>query len=202
MKNNKLEDLANFAKSLKEEKPVISNSQVRIPVQNPKRYANPLVKSAGRGGVQFNFGHLTGCALADNATAILNRHADPIQAETVRQQRQDINKAFGDYIEVGEDQWQNRMVMRDGSPMEQWTKQLGSSTDNTIKSLYEKGELDCSEVGMPSVGPAIRNVYNKSEITMGSEVIKATSETDAELIKLMNSQGLDESNGHSEECID
>lgn len=165
------------------------------PKPQPRRL-HSMIKAAGPGGIQFDFGSTTGNPIADNATRMLNQFADSTQASISSMQQQEIGQAFMQYIAKGE-----RAFTPQGAIPDAWTKQLSGSTDEAIKALYERGELDCSEDGsLKSVGPAFRNHFNESQIQMGGELVKATSETDAALIEMMKHQGMDD--GNTEECID
>ena len=60
---------------------------------------------------------------------------------------------------------------------------LGKSFDQQVQDEYDQGKLY-----QDRSAPAVKNDFNKTEITLGGQVIKATSETDAALIKMMQSQ--------------
>jgi hypothetical protein len=148
-----------------------------------------MVKSSGPGGIQFDFGPMTGNPIADNATLLLNRFGDQTQADIAAGQRNEIAQAFGNFISKGE------QYSPFGAIPEAWTKQIAGSCDEAIKGMFERGELDCSEDGsVKSVGPALRNRFNQNSIQLGGELVKATSETDAALIEMMKHQGLDDGN--------
>jgi hypothetical protein len=145
-----------------------------------------LIKSIGPGGIQFDFGLMTGNPIADRATAFLNRFADPVQAEIVAGQATEISNAFSRYISKGESN-----AFQSAIP-DEWTKQLRGGTDEAIKKMYEQGKFDESQ-------PALKNNFNRSEISLGGSLVKATSETDAALIEMMK-QGMRD--GDSEEYTD
>jgi len=156
---------------------------------SPRRTSHSMVKSCGPGGIQFDFGPMTGNPIADNATRILNQCCDQTQADIAAGQRNEIGQAFGNFISKGE---QHSPF---GAIPEAWTKQMAGSCDEAIKGMFERGELDCSEDGsVKSVGPALRNRFNQNQIQLGGELVKATSETDAALIEMMKHQGLDDGN--------
>jgi hypothetical protein len=209
MKNSGLDVLEELAKSItkagekdSKEEGMLQNlmnhhrTEMHSVHKSQPRRLHSMIKAAGPGGIQFDFGMMTGNPIADNATRMLNQFADSTQASISSMQQQEIGQAFMDYIAKGD-----RAFVPQGAIPDAWTKQLSGSTDEAIKAMHERGELDCSEDGsMKSVGPAFRNRFNESQITMGGELVKATSETDAALIEMMKHQGMDD--GNTEECID
>jgi hypothetical protein len=191
MKNKDLDFLEELAKSVKEGS--ARPKRIEVSARPPRR--SSIIKSSGPGGVQFDFGMYTGNAIADNATMLLNRFADSTQSQIAASQRSEIVAAFDRFIEKGE----QRFVPSGMIPAE-WTKQIAGSTDDAIKAMHERGELNCSEDGsVNSVGPAFLNRHNATEINVGGELVKATSETDAAIIEMMKHQGFDD--GDTEECF-
>ena len=191
MKNKDLDFLDELAKSVSSRlaSPKILKSSVR-----PTR-RNSIVKSSGPGGIQFDFGMYTGNAIADNATMLLNRFGDATQSQIAASQRNEISASFDRFIEKGEQRF-----VPSGMIPDEWTKQIAGSADDAIKAMHERGELNCSDDGsVNSVGPAVINRHNSTEISMGGELVKATSETDAAIIEMMKHQGFDD--GDTEECF-
>jgi hypothetical protein len=134
-----------------------------------------FIKS-GPGGVQFDFGAMTGNPVADKATFYLNQFADPMQEQIASMQAGEITEAFGRHIEKGD------VYAHDPSYF--WNKQFSGSTDAAIKEMFEKGQLQDN-------GPALCNSFNDKTLSLDGQVIKATSETDAALIEMMK-QGLND----------
>jgi len=135
-----------------------------------------VVKAAGPGGVQFDFGPMTGNPVADRTTLLLNQFIDPVQEQTAKDQRREISKAFTDYIHMGEAAWNAKSGSQSG--MAEWNQVLSKSTDETIKAMHAAGQLEAD-------GPALINKHNETQIQVGGELVKATSETDAALIEMM-----------------
>ncbi|NBW98992.1 hypothetical protein EBR03_05420 [bacterium] len=140
-----------------------------------------FVRSMGKGGIVFNFGTKTGNIFADKATELLTQNADPIQQATVQNQDQAYQKALDSYVQTG----QATFEMQTSNE-----KTLEKGFDQQVKEAYENGTL----YDDPSK-PAVQNEYNKAQLKMNGEVIKATSETDAALIEMMQSQSDTENDG-------
>jgi hypothetical protein len=139
-----------------------------------------FVKSVGPGGMVFDFGGLTGNPLADRATALLQQHADPIQEANAQYQKNAYDKAVNDYTVKGDTEY-----MKTASPFgnvdQDWQDQLNKPMDQQVKEAFEKGMFEKDS-------PAVKNDFNKTEIQMGGQTIKATSETDAALIEMMKAE--------------
>jgi hypothetical protein len=146
-----------------------------------KKKASPFIKSQGPGGIVFDFGFKTGNALADHATALLNQNADPVQSANANYTANSYNKALESYVNKGEQAYMQEATPY-GNVDEAWSKQLNTPMDVQVKEAFEKGQLvdDNSR-------PAVINNFNKTEMTLGGQIIKATSETDAALIEMMRS---------------
>ena len=148
-----------------------------------------FIKAAGQGGIVFDFGPLTGNPLADNATALLNRHADHIQSENARYQQNAYDAALDSYVKKGDAEY-TKHTTPFGNVDKEWSNQLNKPMDQQVAEAFAKGEL--AEDG----GPAVKNQFNKTEISLGGQVIKATSPTDAALIEMMNAEAkLEKSDG-------
>lgn len=148
---------------------------------------NKFIKSVGMGGMVFDFGHLTGNPVADNATALLNQFADPIQASNAQYQQNAYDEAIVDYTKKGDAAYNSTTTMF-GNVDKGWGSQLNKPMDQQVQEAYDKGLLD--EKG----GPAVINKFNKSEIKLGGIDIKATSETDAALIEMMKAEQANQRN--------
>ena len=139
----------------------------------------PFLKAVGPGGFMFDFGPLTGNPLADNATKILNENADPIQQSNANYNQTSFGKALTEYVTKGEHEYMKTATPY-GNIDDQWSKQLNTPMDKQVKEAFEKGQLVDD-----NTKPAVINDFNKTEMTLGGQVIKATSETDAALIEMM-----------------
>lgn len=144
-----------------------------------------FIKSAGPGGLMFDFGGVTGNPIADRATALLNQHSDPVQAANAAYVQESYQKALGDFVTKGEQEYAQTAtpfghVQKDNARM------LDKSFDQQVEEAFKKGELD----NQPGT-PAVKNEFNKTEMKLGGQVVKATSETDAALIEMMKAQGVD-----------
>jgi len=139
----------------------------------------PFLKSVGPGGMVFDFGSKTGNPLADNATMLLQENSDPVQTANAMYNANSYNRALKDYVEKGETAYMQEATPY-GNIDKDWSKQLNTPMDVQVKEAFEKGQLvdDNSK-------PAVVNSFNKTEMTLGGQVIKATSETDAALIEMM-----------------
>jgi hypothetical protein len=149
------------------------------------------IKSIGKGGMVFDFGPLTGNPIADNATALLNAHGDSVQMNNAKYQATEYQKAIESYVEKGDAAYAGETT-----PFGHIKSELLDKTmDQQVAEEFAKGKLD-------SNGPAVVNHHNEKQMTVGSEIIKATSETDAALIEMMKAQGMDLSSMSSVGAID
>jgi hypothetical protein len=148
-----------------------------------------FIKSEGPGGIVFDFGHLTGNRIADEATALLNQFGDPVQMAAAQYQDSSYKKALVDFTTKGEMAYAGETTPF-GNINKDNAKMLGKSFDQQVQEDYDNGKLyqDRSQ-------PAVKNDFNKTEITLGGQVIKATSETDAALIKMMMEQQAPQGDG-------
>lgn len=142
-----------------------------------------FIKAMGPGGVIFDFGGTTGNAIADRATALLNECADPVQANNAKYTATSYQKALNEYVNKGDAAYAQQASMF-GNIDKNWGDQLNKPMDQQVKEAFEKGELDNAD---PSA-PAIKNQFNQTELNLGGQVIKATSETDAAIIEMMKAQ--------------
>jgi hypothetical protein len=183
-----LEDLANRLR--KGEWPA---SPAGRPQQRPTRPVQQAVapssflKSAGPGGLVFDFGDATGNPIADNFTTILNRFCDPTQESIVRMQRQQFAKAQADYVASG-------VQPEEGGEGAQaaWNTQLSKSFDEQTAEAIRKGEIPVApgvpgESSRPAPGRVVKGNFNETTMQLGGEQLVAQSETDAAVIEMMKS---------------
>jgi hypothetical protein len=140
-----------------------------------------FVKAEGIGGMVFDFGHLTGNAIADNATAILNAHSDPVQVGNAGYQAKSHSDALVNYAMKGEAHTRETSMF--GNIDKGWSNQLNKPMDQQVKEMYENEQV----MNDPAT-PAVRNQFNETTLKVGGDVIKATSETDAAVLEMMRSQ--------------
>lgn len=141
------------------------------------------VRSAGVGGIVFDFGPLTGNPIADNATALLNAHGDTVQMNNAKYQASEYNKAIDSYVEKGDAAYSSS-----NSPFSNLSgaADLDKPMDQQVAEAFAKGLLDNDKST-----PAVKNHHNEKQMSVGGEIVKATSETDAALIEMMKAQGMD-----------
>jgi hypothetical protein len=153
------------------------------PAVNPAQKSFQFIKSVGKGGMVFDFGPKTGNPVADHATMMINQHGDPTQMQIAKYQADSYDKAIGEYVNKGEQTYM-KQPSTFGDVNDGWKNQLEKPMDQQVKEAFAKGELDNAD---PSA-PAVKNDYNKTELKLGGQIIKATSETDAALINMMKAQ--------------
>jgi len=176
---SELDEVVEAAKSFK---PAPAPARAAAPA--PKR--NGFVKAQGPGGIVFDFGPITGNKFADFGTELL-RGGDPIQENIANEQAAAYDKALTNFVTKGRADAVAPVPF--GNVDNGWKDQLDKSMDQQVVEAYKSGALEEKTVVAPSQ-------YNKTEITLGGEVIKATSETDAALIELMlKSQAAPEAGG-------
>jgi len=147
---------------------------------------NSFIKAEGPGGIVFDFGPLTGNKFADFGTELL-RGGDPVQESIATEQQNAYDKALTNFVTKGRADAVAPVPF--GNVDTGWKDQLDKSMDQQVVEAYKSGALEEKTAVAPSQ-------YNKTEITLGGEVIKATSETDAALIELMlKSQAAPEAGG-------
>jgi len=122
-------------------------------------YYKSMIRKSGPGGVIFDFGNVTGNPIADNFTSLLNQHAEPGQVAITNFQNKQLNKSLSQYVEQGEAAYGINMMR--GKPDEYADK----STDDIIRAMAAKGELDCSESGS-GPGIRVRGDFNKSTMKL------------------------------------
>jgi hypothetical protein len=185
------------------------NSQPRQPQRQVVRKSEPrphvvrqngIIVKSGPGGLQFDFGNTTGNPHADRATAMLNHFPDPMQQQIARDQASEINKAFSDYVALGEHAYNAKIGQMDlHQKHAEANKELSKSTDQVIKEMHERGELTCEEQQQsPNASLPMSKSYD-AEINVGGELTKATSETDQAVIEMMKSSGFGKEEGADEQ---
>lgn len=147
-------------------------------------YKKSFIKSAGHGGIVFDFGHLTGNPIADNATMLLNQFADPIQSQTATYQRESYNDAIVEYTRKG-DAGYTKEKTPFGNVEKGWGDQLNKPMDQQVKEAFEAGAL--SEGG----GSQPASKFGETKMNLGGSMIKAMSETDAAVIEMMKASGME-----------
>ena len=142
-----------------------------------------FIKSSGPGGVIMDFGHVTGNPIADRGTLLLNQNYDPQQNQIAKGQKEAYEKALTGYVEKGVEQQVPGMV--DG----EWNRQLNTPIDEQMKKAHEAGALDTNP-NQTMANSNHQQMFDKSkfaqtQINVGGEVVKATSETDIAMINMM-----------------
>jgi hypothetical protein len=150
-------------------------------IGNPKKAKKSFVKAEGVGGMVFDFGHLTGNAIADNATALINRHGDPVQSGNASYQKKSYDDALVNFAQKGEAHTRETSMF--GNIDKGWSNQLNKPMDQQVKEMYEN-----EKIANDPETPAVRNQFNNTTLNVGGDVIKATSETDAAVLEMMRSQ--------------
>jgi len=181
--------LADLVGRLRKSTPAsVSRPQRAAPVSAGPAPAS-FLKSAGPGGLVFDFGPLTGNPMADNFTIVLNRFSEPVQESIARQQRQQFSKAMGDYVASGVDARESGV-----SAHEEWNKSLSKSFDEQTAEAICSGDvtIESGVPGVPSASPPprgsmIKGQFNQTTMKLGGEQIVAQSETDAAVIEMMKS---------------
>jgi len=159
-----------------------SNDLGRVENPNPHYKSMPFVKSAGPGGVVFDFGPMTGNPVADKATVLLSRHADPTQMQIAKDQQRAYNHSLNNFVKSGHTEEEAGVS---AGVHEGWQKSMSMPMDKQVEEAFKSGALDNKT--SPST-PAVKNDFNKTELQLGGEVIKATSPTDAALIEMMKAE--------------
>lgn len=202
-------DVMKARAALEPERPRSRNAQVMdfyargVPTdaQRANGYTPPprvgsFVKSAGPGGIVFDFGFLTGNPCADNATAMLNQFADPVQVSIAKSQAESISRAFVDYSHLGEHAYREKMDMgsaiadqtnngRSEGVHPGWDQQLNKSLDQQVVEMVKREGIGADP------GQGLTGDFNKSTMVVNGERIVGQSETDAAVIEMMKSMGAD-----------
>jgi len=179
--------LSDLAKACSENKSVPKETRHTYIRRGDKTYKQKplpnMVKAMGPGGIVFDFGYWTGNHHADSFTRLLNLHSDPQQSEIAKGQAGEHERMLTEYVAKGEHQFTSEKQTNGEGVHREWSKQFDTSTDEAIKGMAERGELECNGSG----GPAVQNKYNETQMSVGSEIVKATSETDQAVIEMMKS---------------
>lgn len=186
-----LQDLVNdLRKSQSPAQPQQRPAQQQQRLMQRPRF-NGATVTKGEGGVRFDFGFWTGNPMADNATLLLSRHADPVQAQIANYQRDSVNKAINAHIRTGiapEAQQQEGMHA-------DWNEQFSKSLDQQVVESIKNGSMKVEGAisGASDPGQSIMGEFNKAQVRLGNEVVVGQSETDAAVIEMM--KGMLESGG-------
>ena len=155
----------------------------------------PGVVKSGPGGVIFDFGPSSGHWYVDRYNALLQGSAENSQLSIAKAQKAEIDQALGKFVELGEQKFQ-RLAGESSSGIsnhEGWNDQLSKSTDQLVVEAFNKGAL---ENGHPKASEApagstpTNQEFSKSNLQIQGETVAATSETDAALIEMMKSGGM------------
>ena len=195
-KSDSLDDLVDLVKDYKVKKandpkpPVVKTGIIN-------KTANPFVKAAGKGGVLFDFGNITGNPVADNYNSILKDNTDPTQESIREGQIEEYDQALREYVSKGNEKYSqdHNIVEPDGVNVAE--SGAGSS------GLIDKAEtID------------YREQFHGTALNIGGENVKAQSETDAYVLKqhehlfksdmniVGNDQIIDASSGGSSVVLD
>ena len=187
-----------FGKSILDEVVDLVKSGHTLPKSTPVRKSAPVNKGAhviarGPGGVQFEFGMITGNPIADRGTAILNECQDPTQAGIAKGQRQAYKRALGEWCEKGAP-----MEGQTGQVNSEWADQFNTPVDEQMKKAQAAGALNENPYQSAPAGDGgtfENNRFSDTEIVVGGKVVKATSETDVAMIKAMQGNITAQSHG-------
>ena len=133
--------------------------------QRPKNTGDGrYVQKSGVGGIIMNFGHSSGNQFVDNWNNILQKNSDHTQAQTATYQRDSFQKALGDYVDLGEHEYAQKMRIEE--------QQQG-----------EKNHIAHEE---------IKKAYEHTRINVGGKSIVATSETDKAIMEMFANNQLED----------
>lgn len=113
---------------------------------------NSFVKAMGPGGVQFDFGNVTGNPIADTYNSIFQNNIDPTQAQIAEYQAVGYDKAVKNFIEKGE--------------------------TTHIREYSQEEDVGKSELTPNQVPVDYRKQFHETTVNIGGEIVKAQSETD------------------------
>lgn len=139
-----------------------------------------FIKSAGQGGIVFDFGPLTGNPVADRATALLNEFADPIQTNNANYQRESYNEAIVEYTKKGEAGFGGTKTMF-GNIEKGWADQLNKPMDQQVKEAFDAGQLN-------DTGFQANSKFAGTQANVGGTMVKAMSETDAAVLEMFKAE--------------
>lgn len=179
-----LQDLVNDIQKSRSKPTIVKRVTQRPSVRTPTQITGQgFVKARGPGGILFDFGRSTGNPHADIPSALLQKFADPTQLQIAEDQAAEIDKAFVDYVNLGQEEYEKRVGIADatvGQLHQAWNKQLSKSFDQQtaeyVKAYGLKDEGD---------GKFVKGDFNKSQVRVGKEDAVAQSETDAAVVEMM-----------------
>lgn len=126
-----------------------------------------FVRASGPGGVVFDFGPVTGNPIADHTNALFRTMSDPVQVAQAQANTVAYQKALNSFVQLGEAKYSSMAQEAPAAPQEQKYFEAETSTKTVDSSNF-----------------------HKSQISVGSELVQATSETDAALIEMMKADGM------------
>ena len=147
-------------------------------IMEPKNF----MRSRGPGGAVFDFGPATGNPIADHTTKMLNQNADPEQFRVAKGQQESFRKALDTSVSKG------TVEAAPGQVDPEWDKMLNTPIDDQVKKAHEEGALDVNPMQSTSHGGGpdfSKSKHQSTQMNLGGDTIKATSETDAALIEMM-----------------
>lgn len=174
-----LENLVKAIEKKEEVEQMTKTYKVKERKKTPK-----CVKAMGPGGIQFDFGNSSGNAMADRITGVMQKNADPIQVQTANQQKLEHQIALGRFISKGEERYDREHGRLADNHN---TDNMNKSTDEIITKLYKEGNLNVEDTGSLEKSRSGMSRHSGTQMQVGNETVKATSETDAALIEMMKS---------------
>jgi len=153
-------------KRLRKSAPRRSVRKTETPAPQRKRNTGDgqYVQKSGAGGIIMQFGSgLTGNRVIDNYNKLLNSNCDATQQSTAEYQQESFNKALGDYVDMGEAEYQKKHQIEE-------------------QVQTEKSERAYAEV---------QQEYKSTAMNVGGEQITAQSETDKAVMEMFQNQELD-----------
>jgi hypothetical protein len=181
-----------------------TNWQKQTALQQQQQWSQKksLVKAHGPGGVLFDFGKWTGNPMADQTTRLLSQNYDPQQMQIAKSQAVAYDKSIENWVRKGEDRHLHEHgETAPGSAMNpEWAKQMNTPMDQQVAEAYKSGALD-ENPNQPVSGQFNKSQFQQTQMQVGNETVKATSETDQALIEMMKSgEGFVDPGGNTVEC--
>lgn len=148
-----------------------------------------FVTEAGPGGIVMDFGDMTGNPVADNFTMALKSNGQPEQMSVAKSQSNAYRNALKDFVKKGKDQfeYEKNGTNNDGQLAKGWDEQFHNVDQQTVQAL-QRGEIDVETqmAHSPNQFNFNKSEFEQTQTVIGGKIIKAQSETDVELIKLMS----------------
>lgn len=155
--------------------PTLTMTKKSVPAPVARRdMSNPFVKASGAGGIVMDFGSRTGNPHADQFTALLERHGDVTQKYIAADQAKSYEKALNDYVTQGDSTY---MAKNNGPGVD-----LDTPMDKQVANEFAKAQTQANHA---------KKSFGQSTLMVGAENVQATSETDAALIEMMKTSGVD-----------